>query len=208
MIDLRLGDCLDVLPTLADASVDSVVTDPPYGNDTDYASYDDTPENLRQLVSAVMPHLLRVGKRVLLTPGVPNMWLYPPPTWVLNWTDPSGEGGCKWGFPSWQPILAYGKDPYLQNRQGRRSDSIVRRFLRDRDIEHPCSKPVGFMLWLIGRATAEGDTVLDPFMGSGSTGVACAKLGRSFIGIEKDPTYFEIAQKRIEQAQAQLVMAL
>lgn len=74
--------------------------------------------------------------------------------------------------------------------------------------EHPTQKPVDLCRWLIEKSTDPGATVLDPFMGSGTTGVACVQTGRSFIGIEIDPTYFEIAQRRIRDAQAQLPLAL
>mgnify|MGYP002661910264 CR=1 FL=1 len=59
------------------------------------------------------------------------------------------------------------------------------------------------MKWCIERYTHEGDTIFDPFMGSGTTGVACVQTGRNFIGIEIDPTYFAIAEKRIAEAQMQ-----
>jgi site-specific DNA-methyltransferase (adenine-specific) len=65
---------------------------------------------------------------------------------------------------------------------------------------HPTQKPVALLEYLIKTYTNEGDTVLDFTMGSGTTGIACKNLGRSFIGIELDPEYFEIAKKRIEEA--------
>lgn len=68
---------------------------------------------------------------------------------------------------------------------------------------HPCPKPLRQMQWLINRASKAGETVLDPFMGSGTTGVAAAGMGRRFIGIEIEPQYFETACRRIEQAYAQ-----
>ncbi len=71
---------------------------------------------------------------------------------------------------------------------------------------HPCQKPLAVVIPFVERLGV--DTILDPFMGSGTTGVACVKLGRSFIGIEKDPQYFEIARKRIEQAQQQIMLPL
>lgn len=71
---------------------------------------------------------------------------------------------------------------------------------------HPTQKPVVLMAWLIERYTNEGDTIIDPFMGSGTTGVACSQLKRNFIGIEIDPDYFAIAQKRIADAESQMVM--
>ena len=69
--------------------------------------------------------------------------------------------------------------------------------------EHPTQKPVGVMEWCIDHLPPDAQTILDPFMGSGTTGVACAKLGRKFIGIEIDPKYFDIACKRIEDAYKQ-----
>ena len=74
--------------------------------------------------------------------------------------------------------------------------------------QHPTEKPVGLMAHFINLHTIPGDTILDPFMGSGTTGVACVQTGRNFIGIEIDPHYFEVAQKRIAQAQMQLRMEL
>ena len=68
---------------------------------------------------------------------------------------------------------------------------------------HPCPKPESFMRWMVGKASLPDETVLDPFMGSGTTGVACMNLGRSFIGIEREPKYFDIACRRIEDAQRQ-----
>lgn len=72
--------------------------------------------------------------------------------------------------------------------------------------EHPTQKPVTLCQWLIQKSTDIGDTVLDPFMGSGTTGVACVQTGRSFIGIEIDPGYYAIAEKRIADAQLQPAM--
>jgi site-specific DNA-methyltransferase (adenine-specific)/modification methylase len=69
--------------------------------------------------------------------------------------------------------------------------------------DHPTQKPIGVMEWVINHVPAPCQTVLDPFMGSGTTGVACMNLGRSFIGIEKEPKYFEIACRRITDAQRQ-----
>jgi site-specific DNA-methyltransferase (adenine-specific) len=77
---------------------------------------------------------------------------------------------------------------------------------RDVLTGHPSQKPIRLLRVLVSNFTNPTDTILDPFMGSGTTGVACAQLGRKFIGIEIDPDYFEIARKRIETAYAQRVM--
>ena len=68
------------------------------------------------------------------------------------------------------------------------------------DNGHPCPKPVAYSRWLVQRAAEPGKTIIDPFMGSGTTGVACAKLGRKFIGIEIEEKYFDIACDRIQKA--------
>lgn len=69
--------------------------------------------------------------------------------------------------------------------------------------DHPTQKPIGVMIWVLQQLQPTAHTILDPFMGSGTTGVACARLGRKFIGIELEPKYFDIACRRIEEAQRQ-----
>ncbi len=130
---LRLfhGDCRDILPCFADGECGSVITDPPYANGTDYGETHDDRDSLRCLVEDFMPEAIRVSGRVVLTPGVGNMWLYPEPTWTMCWADPAGQGSGPWGFASWQPVLCFGPDPYLQAGEGRRSDTIVKRWLRN-----------------------------------------------------------------------------
>lgn len=73
---------------------------------------------------------------------------------------------------------------------------------------HPTQKPIELMEWLIRTYTSEGATILDPFMGSGTTGVACVQTGRNFIGCEIDEGYFNIAKKRIEDAQRQMILPM
>lgn len=201
-VKLYCADCLDILPTMESKSIDVVIADPIYGNGTEYNGTDDSQEELERLISGSIDHLLRISDRVLITCGVGNIHLYPKPDWTLAWVTPAGSGSSKWGFCCWQPILAYGKDPYLQNGLGRRPDAIVWTEI-SKPNGHPCPKPEGFMKWLVERGSLTGETILDPFMGSGTTGVAALKLGRNFIGIEKDPSYFSIAEKRIKWAEDQ-----
>jgi DNA modification methylase len=113
----------------------------------------------------------------------------------------------KSGFTSWQPILFYGKDSFLATGKGARMDVIQDAHIPEAGIDHPCPKPIHFVRKLVERATANSSAlVFDPFMGSGTTGVACMQLGRNFIGCEIDPKYFAIAEKRIKAAAAQEVM--
>jgi DNA modification methylase len=97
------------------------------------------------------------------------------------------------------------------NRMSKRYIVINHGFIRDSKDErngHPTQKPTELMTKIICDFTNPSDLILDPFMGSGTTGVAAVQLGRKFIGIEIDPGYFEIAKKRIEQAQLQIPMEL
>lgn len=200
------GDCRDVLPSFADEFADLVLTDLPYGNGTEYGTFDDTPENVAALVADVMPELRRVGRAVLLTPGVANMGLYPTPKWTLCWVTPAAAGSGPWGFATWQPILAYGDDPYLRLGLGRRADSIIRgnqgaRVAVEKGLfGHPCPKPLpAWKLVLLRGSVSESDLILDPFMGSGTTLLAAKELGRRSIGIEIEERFCEAAAKRLAQ---------
>lgn len=195
------GDCRDVLQNVG--KIDVTITDPPYANGTNYLSVSDDKETIGFLVKETIQIIIYISDRVAITCGVPNMWMYPQPSWVLNWTTPSGSGSCQWGFASWQPILVYGDDPYLKDSKGRRSDTIIKQFLRDEILDHPCPKPVGFMSWLLNRTSRENEIILDPFMGSGTTGVACVRLNRRFIGIEISKEYCDIAVERIKRELSQ-----
>jgi len=198
---LYLGDCLEILPTLG--KVDAVVTDPPYGLGIEYNSFNDTQCAVSNLALGWLPKCREIANVVAFTPGKLNEWLYPRPDGVLGWASKAGQGGTSWGFPCHWPILVYGADPYLANGKGRRPDTFFPEKLEIDHNGHPCPKPLNVMVWLVGRVSFEGETILDPFMGSGTTGVACAELNRKFIGIEIEPKYFDIACKRIEIAYSQ-----
>lgn len=196
-----LGDALEVLPTLG--RFDAVVTDPPYGlagADTDkneYASFADAPDEVERLVKSIIEWGLY--ERLVMTPGQRMMFRYPEPTAVGVFYYPAGTGSCSWGFVGWQPIFYYGKDPVLADGRGRASNSFYATDSAEKN-GHPCPKPIGQWTKLLERSTRRGEHILDPFMGSGTTGVAAVKLGRNFTGIEIDPGYFGIACRRIEAA--------
>jgi site-specific DNA-methyltransferase (adenine-specific) len=224
---LYLGDCREVLPTLR--RVDAVVTDPPYGiglakKTSDYRDskhydggeslratrlYDDEPAAIRSLIQTAVPAALALAERALIFSGPAMLWAYPEPASVGSVFTLAGAGRTAWGFQCTHPVLFYGKDPFLQDGRGGRPNSLKDDQPNLEKIDHPCPKPIAWMRWAIGRASRPGETILDPFMGSGTTGVACAQMGRSFIGIELDPHYFDGACRRIEQAyrQADLFIA-
>ena len=196
---LILGDCLEVLPTLG--KVDAVVTDPPYGVGLEYGQFIDSVENVKEIGPKVIELCRGLASVVSVTTGNKNHYFYPMPDWTLCWFNRAGSGSGPWGFSCWQPILCYGKDPYLTNGRGRRPDFIEHNETSEPN-GHPCPKPIHFVERWIDRVNLWG-TILDPFMGSGTTGVACANLGRRFIGIEIEEKYFDIACKRIEIAYQQ-----
>jgi site-specific DNA-methyltransferase (adenine-specific) len=101
-----------------------------------------------------------------------------------------------WGFAGYNPVLFYGKDP----RDGKGQSSVMTSLTqRASTTEHPCAKPEKAMLWMANKASVEGETILDPFMGSGTTLRAAKDLNRHSIGIEIEEKYCEIAAKRLQQ---------
>lgn len=188
------GDCLDVLPTID--HVDAVVSDPPYGIDFQYASHDDSLDKWCDLMNKVVPELKRLADFIIMPAcAVKRLsWWYANhnPEWLVAWHKGSPGHQSTIGFNDWEPHVVWGrpKKPmhdYFSTRCGFEENG------------HPCPKPLAYALWLVSRAASHHETILDPFMGSGTTGVACAKLGRHFMGIEKERKYFDIACRRIER---------
>lgn len=214
--ELYLGDaqpiCDDVIPLDA---ADAVICDPPYGvglgRSTDkrkgehglgkdgYGSYDDTLENFRTVVVPIIRSSLIMTWRGAVFCNH-NLHELPKPDAIGGVYLPAAQGRHCWGFNSFSPIAYYGTAPNLQNGSRPSAISAVQ---PAEPNGHPCPKPIGWMMWLVSHASVAGETVLDPFMGSGTTGVACVRQGRQFIGIEIDPVYFDIACRRIEKALAQ-----
>lgn len=212
-VTLYCGDCREILQSLG--RMGAVVTDPPYGLDLgasndkrggrhglakeSYASYSDTLENFRTEVVPTIKLALEKAERGAVFCNH-NLHELPKPDAIGGVYLPSGQGRHCWGFNSLSPIAYYGTAPRLNN--GSRPSAIWSTETAEQN-GHPCPKPIGWMRWLVGHASSEGEIVLDPFMGSGTTGVACVRLGRQFVGIEIEQKYFDIACKRIEAATRQ-----
>jgi hypothetical protein len=182
---LYQGDCFDILPTLG--KVDAVVTDPPYPD-----------------------------------------WLVEEYKYHADVLTPLGALDCRqlvfWStkceFPLsytarhvWDKKTGCGSEyEFIFERNGAANFKVVRHYLINSTVaasftgdvwtEHKSQKPISLMLWCVD-FLPDAQTILDPFMGSGTTGVACAKMGRKFIGIELEPRYFDIACRRIEEAYRQ-----
>lgn len=190
---LYLGDCREVLPTLG--NVDAVVTDPPYGlGDKWQGGKSEWPLHHGEMawdasLSEAVPGLLQIAPDCIIWGG----HLYPLPAargWLI-WDKlvrefTSGHAELAWTSLD-QPIKAFN----YANGQ-----------LASEGKVHPTQKPASLMKWCLG-FLPNAKTILDPFMGSGTTGVAAVQMHRRFIGIEREPKYFDIACKRIEDAQRQ-----
>ena len=213
--ELWHGDCREValmVRNLKQGHIDAVITDPPYGIGFEYASYEDSRDNLRELLAFVVPWGMSYAKRSVYLCGVTQTHMYPEPDWMacVTWDTTGSYGKC--GYTQWMPVVFYGQDvPGFGNVEGAVTKSDVYRvsggygvgFARREAIAHPCPKPVNLMNWAVARFSLTHEIVCDPFMGSGTTGVACAMLGRAFVGVELDRGYFDIACERIARAQAQ-----
>ena len=198
-ITIYHGDCREVTRGLR---FDAIVTDAPYGVGMAYASFADTEPEVRALASFVGASLIPAVKRAAVFSGVPQMWWWPQPSWVLCWSyAPATNEFSPWGYAQWQPVLCYGKDPYLAKCLGPRPTLFTHATPPDKRAVpgHPCPKPEPVMRWAVSRTTDTDDLILDPFMGSGTTLVAAALEGRKAIGIEIEERYCEIAAKRLAQ---------
>ncbi len=199
-IDLYLGDCLEVLPQLEAGSVDAVITDPPYGigwkprvNHQDQTWKDNVTFDPSSLLGIGQRHVFWGANHYANRLPASSTWL----AWVKRPIDIDFSGdkrsystvelawcdfgnGCRFFANVWDG--------------GKRSGDAS-----NRTFCHPSQKPIELMLWCI---PPESKVILDSYMGSGTTGVACVRTGRRFIGIENDPKYFDIAVKRIDTALA------
>lgn len=196
---LYLGDCMEILPTLP--KVDAVITDPPYGIDKDgqqrttgghggRKAYEFKGWDGERPGADVFDAILRAGRKHCLWGGNYFADLLPPTMRWLVW-DKGQRINQSDGELAWTSL-----------QQALRICTMNRVELMQDGAQHPTQKPVRLMEWSIEQM---GDCllILDPFMGSGSTGVAAVRMHRAFIGIERDPDYFDIACRRIEQAYKQ-----
>lgn len=204
---LYLADCNDIIDNIL---YDCFCTDPPYGigkktgtigasrAKNSYDSFNDTPEYISEKIIPIFEKI--TSKRGAVTPGPKMMRKYPEPKDTGIFYQPAACGMSYWGRTTWQPILFYGNDP----RIGKTIDHLHYVLTEKSSCEnHPCAKPQKGWDWLVNKVSLEGETVFDPFMGSGTTGVSCVKLGRKFVGIEISEKYFELACKRITEATRQ-----
>lgn len=190
---LYLGDCRDVLPNIP--SFDLVLTDPPYGlgkrmkggswgakeHDEGFLKWDlESPHDVVEwLISLNVPSVIWGG----------NYFRVPPSRCWLLWNKVNAVQTMSDIEMAWTNY----------DRPSKRLDLPVGRV----EFGHPTQKPIALIEWCLDMAPKTTKKVVDPFMGSGTTGVACANMGKTFYGVEKEQKYFDIACKRIEAAYAQ-----
>lgn len=211
-IDLRLGDCLEVMGTLVPASVDLVLTDIPYGEvnrkDGGLRKLDKGAADI--LTFELAPFLSELDRvcsgSAYVFCGIEQVSDIRAQFVRMGWTtrlgiwektNPSPMNGQHLWLSGVECCVFARKKGATFNAHCKNS---VWRFPNGSSKVHPTQKPLALFQYLLETSSAEGQTVFDPCMGSGTTGVAAARTGRRFIGIERDPGYFAIATKRIAEA--------
>lgn len=238
MVDLRLGDCLELMKDIPDGSVDLVLTDPPYG--TTACKWDSVipfEPMLEELNRIIKPNgaICLFGSEPFSSALRMSNIKYFKYDWIWEKEQGANFMLCKYqpykvheivsvfskSTHNYFPQMTDGK-PYISGKgtsgditgnvkkiqtknDGKRYPRSIQKFCTDKSkSKHPTQKPVALLEYLIRTYTNEGETVLDFTAGSGSTGVACVNTNRNFIGIELDDGYFNIAKKRIEEAQSKI----
>ena len=217
-IKLIHGDCLEVMKTMADKSVDLVLTDPPYGVNYEGGHFHSGDVNIvrkREKLANdtvnVYPELFKEIYRLLkdgsggayvFYADSLSEYVYPPKPFdkyqMLIW----GKSNARYAAMTarykhnFEPLVWLQKPP-SKWRGDTKQTSLFWLKANAQNSHHPTEKPVGICSVLIRNSSDKDDTILDPFMGSGTTGCACKELGRNFIGIEINKTYYDIAVKRI-----------
>ena len=247
MVELILGDCLEILPTLETGSVDAVITDLPYG--TTACSWDEVIpfepmwKEIKRLTSVFITTASQPFTSKLVMSNL-DWFKY---EWIWRKRKPGNiQLAKKMPLKVTENILIFGKKipyypiprPLPQSSIERRKYPIKSKVLnlkhmvsgeyefqnnmgdgfgypfnvieigQEAKSYHPTQKPVALLEYLIKTYTKKNEVVLDFCFGSGTTGVACVQTGRNFIGIEIEPKHYEIAEKRIAEAQLQIRMEL
>jgi site-specific DNA-methyltransferase (adenine-specific) len=206
------GDCLELMRQLPDKCVDAVITDPPYGigesneknasrrclaGTTNFGHYewDD-----KKISDEHISELVRVSKNQVVFGGNYYGSILGDTSCYIVWDKDNGLtdfADCELAWTSFKKAtrkIRHRWQGFLQERMGLNREQRV----------HPTQKPVEVMAWIIENYTQPDDLILDPFLGSGTTAVACLRTGRRFIGMEISEAYCEIARKRVASEMAQL----
>ena len=252
-VELHLGDCLDIMRSIPDKSVDAVITDPPYGTTSiewdKPIDLDSFWKNILRIAKDNSPIIVFSSQPFTTDLIMSNRKMF---RYELIWEKTTKSGFLSANkkplkaheniiifykkFPTYNVIFSkspekckvrkrgsatmqYGETTkrLTTNDFGKRYPTSILKFSNwngsnfgklKSNIVHPTQKPVSLISYLLMTYSNPGDTIFDPFMGSGTTGVACVQTGRNFIGIEIDEGYYKIAEKRIKDAQQQMRLPL
>lgn len=225
-VSLYLGDCLEILPKLPEGGVSAVLADPPYGIDYQSAWRTDKSQWKPKIANDKRPFIwwLHSAYRVTVDPGCLICFCrwdvqecfrsaveasgYTVSSQVIWDRYSHGMGDLSGSFAPQHDVLWFGVKGKFKFHEARPHSVITIKRLSAEALMHPNQKPYALMECLVRPLCPKGQTVLDPFMGSGTTGVACIKTGRKFIGIEKEEKYFDIAVKRIEAASREVPLPM
>lgn len=209
MIKLIHGDCLEEMKKMADKSVDLVLTDPPYGIGiaksgtigvevkAELKQYQVSDWDNKTPTQEYFNEILRIAKTAIIFGGNYLTDKLPPNKCWICWDKRIPKGFTKAQIElCWTNSTSY----------SRLYSVLWNGMIRDRSMGnetrfHPTQKPTGIIKYILNDFSKENNIIFDPFMGSGTTGVACKELGRKFIGIEINKEYYEIAKKRIDNTQ-------
>jgi len=222
MAQLFNQDCIEILKSYPDKSIDIIITDPQYGLkqwtgkrkrrggpvkqrggktlDVSAKEWGDQKWDYDIPDPKYFEEMIRVSNNQIIFGGNYFAHLLPAsPCWIV-W-DKQNTGNFADFEMAWTSFKTAAR--FFRYRwNGMMQGNIQNKKLNEKRV-HPTQKPVALMEWVISKYTKSGETVLDPFMGSGTTGIACANLGRKFIGVEKEKNFFDIAEERIKTAEAQ-----
>lgn len=218
------GDCREIMPQLDASTVDITIADPPYNLDLPYGGARGVDRLEEFSYARWTQSWFTVAPQPLVTfTGTKNlaMWCQMcEPTWVGAWHKPNAAGGQPLnGFAAWEPILFYGRPsvpvrhdswsvPLTAQQMGSDRNTPRPGKIRTNGIantgkvqrgRHPCPKPLPLMWRMVNETTTVGQTVLDPFAGSGTTLRACKDLGRKGIAIETEEAYCEMIVEYLAQ---------
>lgn len=209
-VTLHLGDCLEYMRTMQDKSVDFCFTDPPYNVKKNYGEYkDDLPESdYLSWIEKIIDEIKRVSvKSCIYVPQkyIRRYW------WMLGddfrqiVLTYSPEGAIRWGFVNQFSSLLTNAYPIGRVKNVWHNCQIpgLGWFFREDNFEHPGYTSEDITTRAINGFTRQGETVFDPFSGTGTTGKICVLSDRNFIGVEQESRWYAIAQRRIRDAQAQ-----
>jgi DNA modification methylase len=219
LFTLFCGDATPLLQMIAQKyRVDCVITDPPYGingasgtinkkrgkGNYEPGYFEDTLEYIKSTIIPIVSQCIDLFPAVIVTPGNRCFCSYPQPESFGAFYQPAASGLQAFGNVDAQPIFYYGKNPTGVNC-GKRMTFKMGITDENKNNLHPCPKQPRAWLELILEHTLPGQTILDPFMGSGTTGL-CTRYGRKFIGVDLIPRYFEYTKNRLLNLQNDLTI--